>query len=427
MMEKRKTMLSLLLKINKLYLVVAATLLCICNTSWATDFESIYQSALKTSTELAKIRASSEEASANYKSTLSEFMPKAGVEARYDAFDSDMEKVDGSTSNAFVEWNLFNGFKDSQNRKSLKAESQAVFLNKERVEKNFRVMLMAKYARAKSLQENVELYQKVIASNLKNLQTVKVRRSSGRLSEADYLEFELFDAKLKQDLVALEMEAMNAQVDLESFAGVSPITALTTTLHPKPLDLDSLAINELLAADRAKVFESKLKVDSFEAKSKAAIAGYLPEVNIRATYGSQGLREAVDDPESTVGVIARWELFSGFETKQNRHIASAQLAKAKAEYESDKIENKSRALHLRNLLKSILERIEFESITNKNVDQFLNSVQLEYRRGAKSSSDLKSALELVLDTQTHKNILRADYFAARAELQDLLGIEIKEQ
>ncbi|MFN7454810.1 MAG: hypothetical protein ACK5RO_09155, partial [Pseudobdellovibrionaceae bacterium] len=60
----------------------------------------------------------------------------------------------------------------------------------------------------------------------------------------------------------------------------------------------------------------------------------------------------------------------------------------------------------------------------KNLEGFLKAVQEEYRRGVKNSADLKDALEMSLETQIGRSQLRADYFEARAELQDILGIEL---
>lgn len=149
-------------------------------------------------------------------------------------------------------------------------------------------------------------------------------------------------------------------------------------------------------------------------------------MNLKATHGSLGIRETPDSPESTLGITARWELFSGFESSNNRKVASAQLVKAKAELNSNRIIALSRAEQLKNQLKSISTRIDFEQKNQKQIEKFLKAVQEEYKRGFKNSNDLKSAFELVLDTQVNRAILRADYFQSRAELQELLGIELKE-
>lgn len=423
MMGKKKIMLNSLLK-NNLKLIL--TILLFSTNVLATDFETVYKSALKNSTELVRINANSDEAIARLKASNSNFMPKAGFESRYQEFDSDLDKDNGSSTNAFVEWNLFNGFKDAQNRKSLMAEAKAANLEKERAQFNFKWITMAKYTKAQVMQENVEVYKKIIDSNLKAMDSIRLRKSSGRLSDADFIEFELFDSKLKQDLITYETDATAAVAELESFAGIDSVSKLTTQLQPKPLNLDGLNLKELLESEKSKLNDSKLKVESAEAKKKAATGDFLPEVNLKATHGSMGIRETLDSPESTLGVTARWELFSGFESANDRKVASAQLAKAKAEFNNSRIIVLSRAEQLRSQLKSISSRIDFEQKNQKQIERFLKAVQEEYRRGFKNSNDLKSAFELVLETQINRALLRLDYFKARAELQEILGMELKE-
>lgn len=423
-MEKRKIMLSSQLK-NKLFLLLFIALFT--NRAIATEFEVVYQSALKNSTELARTKATADEATALFKASNSNFMPRAGIESRYETFDSDLEEVKGGTTNGFVEWNLFNGFRDVQNRKGLGADAKAANLERQRTESNFKWIAMAKYTKAQAMQDNVETYKKVIDSNLKNLQTVKLRRSSGRLSDSDLIEFELFDSKLKQDLISLETDASAVVAQLEAFSGVNSISKLTTQLEPKKLRLDDLNLRELLKSEKSKLHESQLKVDAAQARKSLATGSFLPEVNLKATHGSLGLRETEVSPETAFGVTAKWELFSGFESLNHRRVASAQLVKAKADFENTRIQSIARAEQLRNQLKSILTRWEFEQKNQKNIEKFLKTVQEEYRRGAKNSNDLKSALELILETQVNRTMLRADYFEARAELQQILGIELKEQ
>jgi outer membrane protein len=414
---------SLLRKSNLALLIVLA-----CGASaGAVDFETVYQAALKNSTELLRIRAQHAEAVAMQRASNSRFMPKAGVESRYETFDSTFERVKGGTASAFAEWNLFNGFKDVQNRKSLIADSSAVEVDKNIFEKNFKWLAMAKYTRAQIMQENVETYKRVIQSNLKNLQTIRIRKSSGRLSDADYLEFQLFDSKLKQDLIALETEASAALADLEAFSGIKSISQLSTQLKPAQLKLENIKMHEVLDSSQSQQYKNQLKVESAEARQKLATGGFLPEVNLRASYGSNGLRETSIAPESSFALVARWELFSGFETYNNRQIAAAQLAKARAELENNRIQYLSQAEQLRKKLKSIWSRLEFEEKNQKNIDLFLKTVQEEYQRGVKNSNDLKSALELVLETQLNRASLRSDYFTSRAALQEILGIEIEEE
>lgn len=427
-MEKRKTMLNSLLKTSKFLILFFGLTLAQAN-AWANevDFQTVYQAALKNSISLKLSEASYDEAKANLGIANSEFLPKVGVEARREQIKSDLEDIKENTSNVYVEWNLFDGFKDYNKRKSQKTEYAISKIQKDRTQINFEWIAKAKYAQAFALQEKAAAYKNIIQSNLKNLETVKRQRSSGRLSEADYLEFQLFDAKLRQDLLKIELESANALSDLQTFSGLDNITQLKTALTPKRLDLESLDLRSKIQSDHSLLEEQKLKVESLEAAKAETSGSFLPEVNLRATRGSEGIREATTDSETVVTLSARWELFSGLENVNQRRKAVAQLSKAEVQYQSDKVHLINRAEQLGKQINNIIERLRFEDGNKKNVEKFLATVEGEYRRGVKNSSDLKSTLELILTTGVNASDLKADYFVSRAELQEILGEVVPEK
>ena len=427
-MEKRKIMLNSLLKTSKFLLLFVGLTLAQAK-AWANevDFQTVYQAALKNSISLKLSEASYDEAKANLGIANSEFLPKVGVEARREQIKSDLEDLKENTSNVYVEWNLFNGFKDYNKRKSQKTDYAISKIQKDRTQINFEWIAKAKYAHAFALQEKTDAYKNIIQSNLKNLETVKRQRSSGRLSEADYLEFQLFDAKLRQDLLKIELESANALSDLQNFSGLENITQLKTSLTPKRLDLESLDLRSKVQSGHSLLEEQKLKVESLEAAKAETSGSFLPEVNLRATRGSEGIREATADPETVVTLSARWELFSGLESVNQRRKAVAQLSKAEVQYQSDKVQLINRAEQLGKQINNIIERLRFEDGNKKNVEKFLATVEGEYRRGVKNSSDLKSTLELILTTGVNASDLKADYFVSRAELQEILGEVVPEK
>jgi outer membrane protein len=395
--------------------------------SLAVDFDTVYQSTLKNNSDLVAENASLEEARALLKSADSNFFPHLGIESRYESYDSSIEKTRGNSSNAFVEWNLFNGFKDLNDKKSLKATFQSASISKQRLESNLKWITLAKYVDAKIKQDNVRALKRTIESNEKNLKTVKLRKSTGRLLESELIEFQLFDSKLKQQLISFESKALAAISELEVYSGLSSITQLTSRIDPKRLKIDKININELASSSHSKLNELKYKIESIEAKKSMANSGYLPEINFKASYGSLGLKETTNSPETKIGIVARWEFFSGFQTVNNQSASNSAFIKEKAELDNRRQKILSRTEQLKTELKNILSRIEFEKNNQRNIDRFLISIQTEYKRGVKNSNDLKSALELALDTEINRNQLMSDYFQLRAELQDMLGFELEEE
>jgi len=429
-MEKRKTMLSSQLKTNNLARLKLVVLIIIAQANaWAidADFQTIFESAQKNSADLKISQAHLNEAVAESGIANSAFMPKVGIEARNEKFNSEIEDRNQKTANIYAEINLFNGFKDVNNRKSQKTNLKISKIQKEKFDLNFEWLAKAKYAKAYALQEQVSSYKKIIESNLRNLETVKRQKQSGRLSDADFLEFQLFDAKLKQDLVRLELDAATALADLKIFSGLTDIEKLTTKLFPKSVQLSNSEIKTLLNGDKSRLAESQLRVESLEALKSQVNGNFLPEVNLRATRGSMGFREAEYDPETVVSLSAKWELFSGLEDVNRRKQVIAKLSEAQIQYDNDKLSLQSHSEQLLKQINNIVERLKFEEENQKSVEKFLSTVESEYRRGVKSSSDLKSALDLILATSLNRADLRSDYFVSRFELQNLIGQTLQEK
>ncbi|MFN7823726.1 MAG: TolC family protein [Pseudobdellovibrionaceae bacterium] len=410
------------LQLGALQFLIGLTLLP--SSSWGVSFEEVYEATLKNSSQLAVIRAKTQQAKAISQSEESKFLPRAGIEMRYESFDSDFEKRKGGTSNAFLEWNLFRGFQDVSSKTYFKTEAEITQLEQRRFENNLSWTLKALYSQAQAKAQAVLAYRSVIEMNQKALESVRLRRASGRISEADLLEFVLFDNRLRQDLITLETEAEQLLSQLEAFSGLSPITSLTSELKPSPLNLEQLDIKKLLSEKNSLLEDFRKRNEATESRKKLSKGGYLPEVNFNATYGSLGLRETTVSPETSLGLTAKWELFSGLTTINDQRSANAEWIRARAELAQNEILLLSRAMQLRQNLKNLLLRYELEEKNQKNLEGFLKAVQEEYRRGVKNSADLKDALEMSLETQIGRSQLRADYFEARAELQDILGIEL---
>lgn len=416
-------------KINKLIqLKLVTSILFVQANVWAkdVDFSTVFESAQKNSAELKISQAHLAEATAESEIVNAAFMPKIGIEARHEKFDSNIEKLSKETSNIYAEINLFNGFKDRKNKKSVLANLKVSRIKKERFELNFEGLTKAKYAKAYALQEQVTLYKAIIESNLKNLEILKRQKQSGRLSEADFLEFQLFDGKLKQDLVRLELDAATTMAELKIFSGLPAIDKLTTKLFPKAIQLSNSEIKALLSGENSQLYERKLRVESLDALKSQTNGYFLPEVNLKASHGSLGYRETQNDSETVVSLFAKWELFSGFEDVNKRKQAIAKLTEAESEYKNDQLVLMSRSEQLLKQINNIVERFKVEEENEKTVKKFLSMIESEYRRGIKSSSDIKSALELILETSLNRENLRSDYFASRFELENLMGQTLKE-
>lgn len=419
-----------LLKINNQTIsIILLIYLCMIQTTDcanATELQSFLATTLQKNTELSQMKATTEEAKAQLSTSNSYFLPKIGIESRYESFNSEFEKVNGVTANLYLDLNLFNGFKDLQNRSILNSELDIVQTEQSRFENNLKWKALAKYTEVQALQENVKTYKEYIQQNLKNIETVKARRNTGRLSESDYLEFELFDSNLKQKLIALESELTEKTTDLNAFSGSEIKTPLETLIVPKKLNFANLDLQQLLKSEKSKLAEYQSRLNNIESRLKLVRGSYLPQVDLTLSHGSIGIRDTDVAPETSIMLKAKWEIFSGFSTRNEYKVALAQLNKAKTTYDMQSISLYSKTQQLSIFLENNFNQYIIAEQNQKKVKRFIQTVMEEYRRGVKSSSDVISAIELSIKSQMNLNQLRVNYFNARSELQEILGVTIEE-
>ena len=419
---------NLLLKINNITIIVCFSLFsytAIANKS--TSFEDVYAKAAEVNLDIIENKISKEAAEAKFDSLKANFLPRLGLEGRYENFKSNLEKIDGATANVYIDWNFFNGFKDSVNKKNSKIEfNQAESLLK-RSEKNFRSQILVYYSHSQALQKIIETYKYTIAKNKMFLANVSLRKKSGLVSESDYLEFELYDQKLKLELNDYESQFELSIAELKVHSGISEFGTLSTVLKPKMLNINFNDIETLLFSETSQLKVLQNEIIKSENDLEFSNSAYYPKLNLRATYGSQGLREAVVNPETTVTLYAQWELFSGFETLALRRLALTKISLTKNKLNVEKIHLKSDVDQKLKKISNILERLNLEEANKLKSENYVKAVTNEFRRGVKNSADLKNAVELLLQIDINAYQLKSEYYKTLYDLQTILGVQIEEK
>ncbi len=349
--------------------------------------------------------------------------PRLGVESRYEIFKSDTDDLKGTTSNVFAEWSLFNGFRDLNNRKTAEDSLYLAEMQLLRYDKTLQSKVKAIYSKAYSLQQIIRYYNQTILENQKNLKSVKLRRSSGLVADSDELEFDLFDSKLKFESVQLITEHQSAVAELKLICNLENIDDLMTDLELDVIKLKIADIEKLLENETSKLQQSQQAVHRALLVKNRSRAEFLPQVILKATYGSTGLVESQSNPETVLGLTAKWEFFSGFETSGRQKMYSSQLFQAETKYLMDQLATKSQVQQIVSRLNHIMDRLILDMKNPMSVEKYLKAVSQEYKRGAKSSADLKSASELALNTLISKEQIKAEYFQSLFELQDILGVD----
>ena len=391
------------------------------------SFEKIFEFIQKNDPHLSQRKAEVVAAEARLQATGSAFWPKLGVESKYETFDSEFEKVKGATSHLFLDWNLFRGNQDYSVKKIAQNDLQIQKNELARYESNLKWEALRIFQKTVSLQNILKLYDEALLTNQKFLQTVRVRKSAGLISEADLYEFDLYENELRLQRSDYESQFDEAMTELKALSNLSDLKSLSSDIQPHKIILSFDEIKKQLATPASVLQNYRIQIDSADSKKYEAIGKMLPEVNLQMTYGSLGIRDTEVSPETAFMIQARWELFSGFESSSAYKVAVTEKAEAQANLTQQEIHSLSRAEQLKKRLDIIWSRFELEDQNKIKADKYFKAVQSEYRRGVKNSADLKSAHSTVLSNAVSVLLLKAEYFEIRSELQQILGYELKEQ
>ncbi|MEK7355843.1 MAG: TolC family protein [Bdellovibrionota bacterium] len=379
-------------------------------------------------TKNPQLHAQIKESEANEASvtrSLSAFYPSFGVQSRYEVFDSAFERRRGGTGNFFAEWNVFNGLKDyaahHERIHALAASKLQLEATRQRVDWD----VEETFYRVIYHQDVLKLLNEAIARNQNQIKAAKSRRGAGVGSEADVLEFDLYDALLRSDLATFEGQLTEAQTAFRLVLGDDSVKfPLVGEIGRSRVAASKESVLGRVKEANVEVKIAELEIDEAQEKQRVATAGFLPQVKLFATYGSRGLRETVVNPETYAGVVARWELFSGFDTIAARREAQARLSQAETSKRTLQISTVGKADQVFTELKAIEFRVGLEARNLKGAERYFRVVLDEYRRGVKNSPDVKSASEVFFQALLRDVEYRYKFIAAKVELQKLMNAPI---
>lgn len=378
-----------------------------------------------------QIKASEKEvvaSEARFRRTTSYFFPRVGAETRYEHFESTFQKQNGGTSNLFLEWNLFNGFRDWFDRRAKSVEYEQAKITQDRQRIFIKAEVEARFYKILAVNESIRSYEEALKRNESQKESARRRRSAGLASEGDIFEFDLYQTELEAELTKLHSLFKEAQAE---FRGVLGETDPGREYRPEGKLIhyhvdDTLEIlKQRVVNENQTLISSRFEVDQSEANRKVAFGGYLPQLDLKVSYGSRGINETEIFPETAIMGVARWEFFSGFDTYHARNEAIAQVAKAQAAQTQAEISAITQVESAYTRLKAIQDRVDIEAKNKIKAKKFFDIVASEYKRGVKDSNDLRAASQILLQVFTRDIQYRAEFFEQKALLEKAIGGEVK--
>lgn len=381
--------------------------------------------AIQNNFEVAGLRRGVEESSAKVGRARAPFYPSLGVAGGGDSWRSPEGTQATAVGFLQAKYNLFSGFLDSYNYEIAALEATKAEIRLKRAE--FRVGLEVEKAfhLLLYLQSVIALKQDAIQFNETHKKMAKQRRSSGLSAESDVMEFDLRDATLNSELLLLRQELEEGRTNLKKLLGeeigsqIEPVGELQHQ-HLKSSIEESLSrINK--ESEPVLLGARNLAISNLEAKTWRS--HWLPQVDVQLQAGYLPMADGVVTTglQAQGMVLARFDIFSGFERLHERRETEARRLRIEAELKQSILTAITDTENAYRRIQTIQKRVDLEEQNEERARKYYTAVLGEYRRGVKNSSDLKIAAEGLFEAAVKRQSFKFDFLTQRIELERALG------
>jgi outer membrane protein TolC len=385
--------------------------------------------AVANNREVQALRRGVEEAKAKAGRTRSTFYPRIGVAGGVDSQIAADDNESAPVGYFYANYNLFNGFRDTYRREiaNLDAEKSEFALKHQEllagleVEKYFHEFLF--------VQTSIALKNEALRTNDNLASAARKRKTAGLGSDADILEFDFRDALLKSDLTILDQKLEEVRIGLRKTLGEevgSKIEPVGVLQHQHIVGDLMVYLDQLKSANPIlKVSARELAIAELESKNWRS--RWLPTIDFESRAGYLELDRRPADGGSAMNllVIAKMDLFSGFETSWERSEGIAKKARAEEELKANLVNLVSDVERYYRRIKAIERSVDLEEQNESRAKKYYETVKREYQAGIKNSNDVKAAADLSFEASLRRVKYKLEFLSEKIEMEKLLGSPVK--
>lgn len=381
--------------------------------------------------EVLSLRRKVEETKATGHRALSPFFPKIGIAGGADSRVSTVGKGTEAAPLAYLyaSYNLFNGFEDTYRSQvaDLEAEKAGIKLRQAEfrvgleVERQFHTYLYKKCV--------IELKEQALELNETHKRMAAQRRATAMGSDADVMEFDLRESLLKSDIASLKQQMESTRVQLRRLFGEEVGTQMEPSGHLQHQHIKGALMDYVkrMQSQNEQIGVASRDLAIAGVESKLWGSRWLPKVDIetKAGYLPIDIRPSPDGMGLSGQVVARFDLFSGFDAFWERREREAKRQRGEAELKQSILTAVSKAEIAYREIKAIQERVDLEEKNEERAKRYYHAILSEYRRGVKNSVDVKVAAEVLFESGVRRENYKFEFLNEKLELEQLLGSAVE--
>lgn len=222
------------------------------------------------------------------------------------------------------------------------------------------------------------------------LDSFRRRRERGLLTEADLLQAEAELAAARASRIKAEHDRLNALQNLGRHLGWGP--------EALPLPSDSLAMpgarreSEFVPSERADLRALAAVANAAGSRTAQATLSYIPAVDAFAQYATHSEDPfSFDENNWTIGVMARWPLFTGFGRAADVQRAKLERQIARIEYEQALRDVEAEVDQAERAVLSALQQVEATQTAAQAADSGSDLMRRRFDEGLATAADLLQA------------------------------------
>ncbi len=393
----------------------------------ALTLEEAKRVAIDQNNEVKALREAVTASEARTRKARSQYLPRLGLAGGYDTWYSSLQNFTVPVGYAYGTYNLFNRLDDAR---QVTIEEGETALQKLRLAKmEFRVGLDVEKAFHLYLFRKavLGLKENALVLNENHRKLALGRQRAGMAAISDVMEFDLRDSLIRSDILAQKQELQDVRIQLRRLLGDAVGSSIEPTgeLQHRHLKgrLDDYL--ERLPRESEGVLSATQQLKISESRSGQWISSWLPRVDLeaRAGYLPLDIRTNIPNVDTmyTVALLARWELFSGLESGAQRAELTAERLRREAELRSELLNSKSRLESAFRKIETIQARVDLEVKNEERARKFYDTVVSEYRRGVKSSTDIRASADLLFDAGVRHENYKYEFLSEKIEMERALG------
>ncbi len=310
----------------------------------------------------------------------SNFYPTFGLKYNFSKSNEEsfIKSEDDSSFGANLNYNLFNGYIDTNKIKSADSNLKAKEFEKKALMSDIKLSIKEAYIDLLNKIENKAIFEDAVILLQNQAKDAKNFFEAGTIPKNEYLEVQVELASANQNLLKAKSEITLTKAKLERFLGQKVNDDVATLSFSEEANLNENELYKTLLSNRSEIKYFEALKEAKEYSTKAINGEYYPTVDLNLNYERVGDeiipkgKKLFPTDELKAGVNLNWLLFDG-SARSNKIEASKYLTKSI----DDKIENLKEELLLQ--LRDAIEAINLSYAQYKVAKEALNQAKENYK------------------------------------------------